>query len=146
MANTAIEPHLAILRTQGLRITPIVTAVLNYLSETKKVSTANELRAEMSQTLSYELDNSTIYRICERLMMCGVLCSMHKYDGIMRYFLCSQPKNNKHHHFICTHCHRVQEVYCNVDDKIRKVISEKLHGIVEKKFIQVEGICKECKE
>lgn len=139
-----IDEYSDVLRENGCRITPVVTAVLNLLYSKGTVVTTAELRDDVSMSLGYEVCSATLYRICERLARSGVLCSMHNTDGIMRYFICNRPSDKKHHHFICRKCLRVHEMDCNIDDKIRKTVSEKFQGTVENNFIQVEGICRDC--
>ncbi len=139
-----IENHLSILRNQGCRITPIVTAVLNHLCGNHKVRTASELQLEISSSLGYEVGSPTVYRICERLAKSGVLCSMHSSDGIMRYFICGNPGNVNHLHFICTRCKEVQEVECRINEQITAHVKSKLGAVVSANFVQVEGLCEEC--
>jgi Fur family ferric uptake transcriptional regulator len=132
------------LRAKGLRITPIVTALLSRLAGSRRVRTARELKQEISQTLGYDVGSPTVYRICERVAATGVLCSMHRSDGILRYFLCADPGKREHQHFICTRCMKVQEVDCAIGETIRHAISDRIDGVVESNFIQLEGICGDC--
>jgi len=108
--------------------------------------TTSKLKVEISETLGYDVGSPTVYRICERLASTGVLCSMHKSDGILRYFLCSDPQNEKHQHFICTRCLNVQEVDCAIEETIKKSISGQIDGVIESNFIQLEGICGDCRK
>jgi Fur family ferric uptake transcriptional regulator len=134
------------LRSKGLRITPIVTTLLSRLAGSHQVRTASELKDEISAALGYDVGSPTVYRICERLALTGVLCSMHKNDGILRYFLCADPQNEKHQHFICTRCMKVQEVDCTIDKTIWEAISERIDGEIERNFIQLEGVCGDCRK
>jgi Fur family ferric uptake transcriptional regulator len=146
LGDGSIADHLALLRSKGLRITPIVTALLSRLAGSHQVRTTSELKTEISKTLGYDVGSPTVYRICERLAATGVLCSMHKSDGILRYFFCANPQNKKHHHFICTRCMKVQEVDCTIDETIREAISDRINGEIESNFIQIEGICGDCRK
>ena len=92
----------------GCRITPVVTSVVNYLYKTGVVRTAQQLRDDISGLLGYQVNLATIYRVLERLLQCGIVCSMHRADGLMRYYLCRNPQLNEHHHFICSSCMRVR--------------------------------------
>ena len=134
------------LRAKGLRITPIVKTVLSRLAGTHMVRTTSELKEEISETLGYDVGSPTVYRICERLASTGLLCPMHKSDGILRYFLCTDPQNEKHQHFICTRCLKVQEVDCAIEPTIREAVSGRIDGVIESYFIQLEGICGDCRK
>ena len=146
LGDVSIADHLTLLRSKGLRITPIVTTLLSRLAGSHQVRTTSELKDEISAALGYDVGSPTVYRICERLASTGALCSMHKSDGILRYFLCADPQNEKHQHFICTRCMKVQEVDCTIDKTIRKAISERIDGEIESNFIQLEGICGDCRK
>jgi len=142
----AIDNHIELLRAKGLRITPIVTTLLSRLAGSHQVRTTSQLKEEISAALGYDVGSPTVYRICERLASTGVLCSMHKSDGILRYFLCANPQNESHQHFICTRCLKVQEVDCAIDKTIREAISDRIDGEIESNFIQLEGICGDCRK
>ena len=141
-----IDEQIVLLRSKGLRITPIVTALLSRLTDSRQVMTTSELKEEISETLGYDVGSPTVYRICERLASTGFLCSMHKSDGILRYFLCNRPHDGRHQHFICTRCLKFQVVECVIEDSIRKSISNQIDGILESNFIQFEGVCGDCRK
>ncbi len=145
-ARSVIENHIEILRAKGLRITPIVTALLSCLAGSHQVRTTSELKEEISEALGYDVGSPTVYRICERLASIRVLCSMHKNDGILRYFLCADPQNENHQHFICTRCLKVQEVDCAIEETIKEAISDQINGVIESNLIQFEGICGDCRK
>jgi Fur family transcriptional regulator, ferric uptake regulator len=144
--KVSIKDHIELLRTKGLRITPIVTALLSRLACSHLVRTTSELKEDISEALGYDVGSPTVYRICERLASIGVLCSMHKSDGILRFFLCTKPRNENHQHFICTRCQKVQEVECAIDETIKEAVSHRIDGVIENNFIQLEGICGDCKK
>lgn len=139
------ERHIELLREQGCRITPIVTTVLTQLSKSRKVQTASQIRDVATQALGYEVGNPTIYRICERLHQIGILQGAQSPDGIMRYFICEKTGNEKHLHFICTSCLKVQEVDFCIEDQIRQFIKAKLKANVLSQRTQIEGLCESCK-
>jgi Fe2+ or Zn2+ uptake regulation protein len=141
---SAIAAHLTLLRTNGLRITPLVCTLLTTLARDHQVYTTNALREELSQSLGYPVSSPTIYRICERLAANGVLCAMYKSDGILRYFLCSRPHDEQHQHFICTRCLRVQEVVCTLQPTLNTTLAAHIDGVLQRNFMQLEGICGAC--
>ena len=144
--TSSIDEQIELLRSKGLRITPIVTTLLSRLADSRQVMTTSELKEDISETLGYNVGSPTVYRICERLASTGFLCSMHKSDGILRYFLCNRPHDGRHQHFICTRCLKVQAVECVIDDSIKKSISGQIDGVLESNFIQFEGICGDCRK
>jgi Fe2+ or Zn2+ uptake regulation protein len=143
--HPSIEHHLDILRRQGCRITPIVISVLVQLSESGFVRTVTQIRDEISSVLGFEVGNPTVYRICERLQQAGILRSMYNVDGIMRYYMCSNPGNQEHIHFICGCCKKVQKVDFCIEDKINQLVKTQLRAEVRSQFIQIEGLCEACR-
>lgn len=140
------EQFIRILRNQGCRITPVVTSVVNYLFKTGVVRTAQQLRDDVSDLLGYQVNLATMYRVLERLLQCGIVCSMHKADGLMRYYLCRNPQHGEHHHFICSSCMRVQEVPVCFSESFSRYVEENLHATVDRHFIQLEGLCASCRK
>lgn len=139
------EQLIEMLRNQGCRITPVVTSVVNHLFKTAIVRTAQQLRDDVSKLLGYELSLPTVYRVLERLLHSGVICSMHRADGLMRYYLCRNPQCGEHHHFICSKCMKVQEVPVCFSSQFAKYVEENLNATVDAHFIQLEGLCSECR-
>jgi Fe2+ or Zn2+ uptake regulation protein len=140
-----IEHQIENLRIQGFRITPIVVSVLNQFYQNHQVMSILEIKEEISRVLGYEVGNPTIYRICERLHQAGILRAMHSPDGVSRYYVCSNPTDHKHLHFICLQCKQVLEVDFSIEEKVHAHVSEKLDAEVKNQFIQVEGVCKRCR-
>lgn len=135
-----------LLRQKGCRITPVVTAVINHLFITATVRTAQQLREQTSLLLGYEVSFPTIYRVLERLLTSGVICSMYRSDGLMRYYICRNPQCGEHHHFICSQCMRVQEIPVCFLDSFTEYVDKHLNATVDVHFIQLEGICAECRK
>ncbi len=148
MTHTGVktEQFIQILRDQGCRITPVVTSVVNYLYKTGVVRTAQQLRNDISEVLGYQVNLATMYRVLERLLQCGIVCSMHKADGLMRYYLCRNPQHAEHHHFICSSCMRVQEVPVCFSEKFSRYVEDNLNATVDRHFIQLEGLCASCRK
>ncbi|HEX3019670.1 MAG TPA: transcriptional repressor [Chitinispirillaceae bacterium] len=143
--NTETDQFIQLLRNQGCRITPVVISVVKYLYKTSVVKTTQQLREEISMRLGYEVNLATIYRVLERLLQCGIVCSMHKNDGVMRYYLCHNPQHAEHHHFICSKCLKVQEVPVCFSENFSRYVEENLHATVDTHFIQLEGLCASCR-
>jgi Fur family transcriptional regulator, ferric uptake regulator len=142
--QASTEHYIGILREQGCRITPIVTTVLTQLSKSRTVQTTFQIRNKASRALGYEVGNPTIYRICKRLHQIGILQGAYSTDGIMRYFVCDKTGNEKHLHFICTSCMKVQEVNICIEDQISQFVKTRLKADVQSQHIQIEGLCESC--
>ncbi len=146
LPKLTVSDYLEILRKNNGRATPVTAAVIAVMLECSMVKTVNDLQASVSKRLGYTVGYPTIYRVLERLYEIGILYTMHRPDGVMRYYICRDPHQGHHHHFICRHCMRVSEVdmcaFSDVDAHIR----DKLGAVVEQHFLQIEGICVACRK
>ncbi len=140
------KSYLNRLREHRLKVTPRRRAVINlFLQERRYFSPFevwNSLKAEFSR-----IGLPTIYRILEELRNIGILTKIERESNRqLCYFLCPVPSTIHHHHFVCRKCKRVEPVeFCDFSGTAR-FIEEKLNGKVEKHFVQIEGVCSQCKE
>lgn len=139
-AETAFE----ILRKTGGRITPVVSHLIHLMHDTGKVYTPKEMREELSHLLGYDITFATIYRVIDRLLASRLLYPMHRNDNQTSYFMCQNPTQPHHHHFICTSCHQVQEVALCVSQTFETFVREQLHAQITHHILQFEGICADC--
>ncbi len=136
--------YLDILRTNGGRVTPIVTSLLRCLHTSKQIYSPQQIKDELSETLSCDVGFPTIYRALDRLMQCKLIHRMHRDDGQTMFFVCRHPGNHHHHHFICTSCRKVFEIDMCLAHEYESHLSRHLEATITNHIIQLEGVCKEC--
>ena len=137
--------YLNILRNNGGRVTPIITALLLSLHTSKRIYSPQQIKDQLNDALSCDIGFPTIYRAIDRLLQCRLLHRMHRDDGQTMFFVCRQPGHEHHHHFICTVCQRVFEVDMCLADEYESHVARRLEASITKHIIQLEGICKDCR-
>jgi len=133
------------LRKHRLKVTPRREAILHLLVSERRYFSPREvwslLRKEFSQ-----LGLPTTYRILEELRTIGLLTRIERQDRQLYYFFCEVPLTRHHHHFVCTSCKRVEAVeFCDFA-RMNRYVENNLNGRAESHFLQIEGLCRECKE
>jgi Fe2+ or Zn2+ uptake regulation protein len=141
-----IDQLLNILRSQGNRLTPVIKSVLDCMYACHTAMTVNELKAMIESKLAYSIADSTIYRICERLVFAGFLFAIPGENGRVRYFLCTKPQQSEHQHFICKRCHKVQEIPITFHDCFNKNFEKHIQGTLDKNNVHFKGVCSLCKK
>lgn len=136
--------YLDLLRKNGGRVTPIVTALLQHLHESKRVYSPQQIKDDLKTMLRCDIGFPTVYRAIDRLLQCRLLYRMHRDDGQTMFFLCRQPEDEHHHHFICTACNRVFEIEMCIAHQYEAHVAKRLEATITKHIFQLEGICKEC--
>ena len=143
--NIQTNVHFDILRRGGARITPVVRAVVNHLFDSGAALAVEQLREQVNRAQGWELTPPTIYRIVDRLTRAGLLRRAHRGDNRTRYFLCRNPRDTHHHHFICTRCQTVEEVDFCVAERVESFVEKHLHATVTGHVMQFEGVCASCR-
>ncbi len=145
--SAAKIPHeyLDILRQNGGRVTPIVSALLRCMHASEQVYSPQQLKDELSRILCCDVGFPTIYRALDRLMQCKLIHRMHRDDGQTMFFVCRHPANQHHHHFICTSCRKVFEIDMCMAHEYESHLSQHLEATITNHIIQLEGVCKACK-
>ena len=84
----------------------------------------------------------TVYRTLGALEKLGLIRRVEVLGGPVRY----DPVLEPHHHFICTECGLIQDVYGGAYDELRAPESTAGLGRVEAITVQLRGVCKSCQE
>lgn len=138
-----MNKYLNILKRQNLKKTPKRVEILRIMHQSNTYFSPLEIRKLLKQKFQ-KVGLPTVYRILQQFQEIGIVSSIQKDDNQLYYFLCSTQRD--HHHFICRKCHKVSCVeYCNFDN-IKQLVEDQLQSKAETHFLQIEGLCKECRE
>jgi Fur family peroxide stress response transcriptional regulator len=83
----------------------------------------------------------TVYRTVAALADLGLVSRVNLTAGATRY----DPEVARHHHFVCTRCGLIRDVYSAALDGVEAPKEISALGAVESVRVQLSGICKECK-
>jgi Fur family transcriptional regulator, peroxide stress response regulator len=82
----------------------------------------------------------TVYRTLRTLEECGMVEPVRTRDASMRYDANPEP----HHHFYCTRCGKVTDVYPEDFNELSMQIKPQKFGNVNSVYVELRGVCKEC--
>jgi len=138
------KDYFEILREVNLKVTPKRKAIIGFFLQEGKYFSAEEVWKSLKKEFEH-LGFPTVYRNLEELENIGILIKINHPQRKFYYAICHLCKKEKHHHFICKRCGRVDEVeFCNFENIVRD-IERKLDCKITSHFTQIEGLCSECK-
>jgi Fe2+ or Zn2+ uptake regulation protein len=141
--SMSTNPYIARLKEHGHRVTPKVRAVIDLFLACHAVLDPFEVRARLQKRFK-NVGLPTVYRILEGLARCGILLTAANADRQLRYYICRGLESGHHHHFLCRHCGKVEEVNLCLMEEVTHYVKRHLKARVEDHFLQIEGLCAKC--
>lgn len=128
-----------LLRKSGYKATPSRLAVLSLLEKTKGPMSAQDVVNAIGKTM----DQATVYRIFKDLKTKGIIRPIDLRHNHAHYELANLKE---HHHLICTHCGRMEDVHeCGADEMEGVILRHSKHfSKVTQHSLEFYGICKSC--
>ena len=137
--NSHLERFKKICQESGLRITHQRLEVYQEVVNTPEHPDVEHVFKRIRKRLpTISLD--TVYRTLTTLEDHGIICRVDPTAGRIRFD--ANPKN--HHHFICTQCGKIQDIYLKPDECLSSPEEAKHAGIIETLHLQVRGVCNQC--
>ncbi|KRN88356.1 Fur family transcriptional regulator [Ligilactobacillus ceti] len=138
MTEKAIE----ILKQNNLKITKQRKSMLDYLSKFQHYYVDVTQVDDYIRELYPGVSHNTIYRNIKEFEELGILESKDKPTGKCVKYQCDFA-NMDHHHFICKHCGKVQEIkICPFNE----LFAQQLPGCqIEGHSFEIHGYCADCK-
>lgn len=129
-----------ILSKVGLKITKPRNIVLSIFRETNKILNVSEVY-ESCISKGYNINLSTIYRICEIFSSKNILDKVINSDRINGYKL---SITSHVHELSCSECNKIVEINCPFNI-LSQYIENNTGFTLTKHYIDISGICNECK-
>ena len=129
-----------LLRKQGLKLTPQRMVILNILTQSERHLTADEIFQEAKKIYPM-LSATTVYRNLEDMTGAGLLSHFRYSGSAMRY----DTNIEEHHHFICTKCGEVRDIYLktiNYDVDTEKFALDRFR--IDGSELYLNGVCEGC--
>jgi Fur family ferric uptake transcriptional regulator/Fur family zinc uptake transcriptional regulator len=127
-----------ILRSAGIKITPVRLEVLDLLLKAGQPQSHSEVQSVLTL-----LDRVTIYRTLSSFVDSGIAHQVQGLDGMWR-FCAHDPESSgcpgNHPHFLCTSCGRM---ICLLDQSMPRVDIPDGYAVHGKQFV-VYGLCPDC--
>jgi Fe2+ or Zn2+ uptake regulation protein len=125
----------------GLRMTPQRQVLLKVLGRMRHHPTADELVRHVRRILP-SVSHATVYRNVQTLVEAGIISMLERAGGAVQY----DANPEEHHHFVCTGCGQVLDVYLTGIGYAIDRRRSHLHGAVIRTCeIQLHGLCPACR-
>jgi Fur family transcriptional regulator, peroxide stress response regulator len=127
------------LRSRGLRLTHQRLEVAREVAGNDTHPDVESIyRGVRERVPTISLD--TVYRTVAALAEMALLSRVNATAGATRY----DANLERHHHFVCTRCGLIRDVYSASLDAIEAPEEASAVGVVESMKVQLNGRCKEC--
>lgn len=129
-----------LLTSHGLRPTRQRVAVLSVLAKERDDATAQGIHEALRRS-GRRIGLATVYRTLAALSERGVVDELNHHPREACYRLCSDVH---HHHLVCSECHRVVELDCDLDNWLAGQAAA--HGFaLSGHTVEVTGTCADCR-
>jgi Fe2+ or Zn2+ uptake regulation protein len=128
-----------LLRKSGFKTTPARIAILTLLASAKRPMSAQAI----FDALPRGTDKATVYRTVKSLKEKGIIVPIDLRHNHAHYELANLAE---HHHLICIHCGRVEDVHrCGIEDAYPNMLRASKHfSRVTEHALEFYGLCKKC--
>jgi Fur family peroxide stress response transcriptional regulator len=124
----------------GLRMTPQRQVLLRALSQARTHPTADALYRKVRQALP-SVSHATVYRNLQELVRARLIGTLQRSGGPIQY----DTNPDDHHHFVCTRCGRVTDVYLkDIGYAIDRGRSGMAPARIDRAEVQLHGLCASC--
>ena len=125
-------------KNTGLRMTHQRMEIFREVAQTDEHPDAETIFKRVRERMP-TISHDTVYRTLASLEEMKLVCRVDPIGGRARY----DANRNTHHHFICSQCGRIADVYLNQEIPLPEGI-ENL-GSAESLHLQIRGVCLNCK-
>jgi Fe2+ or Zn2+ uptake regulation protein len=127
------------LRARGLKATPARLAVLAALARAKRPMSAQAVIAALPRNA----DQATVYRTFHALKEKGLIRQIDLRHNHAHYEIMG---DDEHHHLVCLHCGRVEDVHrCWIEDMQPVVLRRAKHfARITQHALEFYGVCRSC--
>ena len=138
LTATALATALA---AKGYKLTQPRRAVLRVIAEAGQRLNPAEIHAR-ARKFYRQTGLVTVYRTLEVLAECGAVRKVHEADGCHGYALAGEGHS---HHVVCAKCHAVADFEeCDLAELL-KTVQRRTGYKVQEHWLELFGLCPECR-
>ena len=126
-------------KEQGLSMTPQRLAIYKALIESKNHPSAENIYNRI-RTSFPDIAIDTVYRTLSTFSEIEIIHVVEGYGEVKRY----DPDTVPHHHFRCTRCNKIVDIYGDIFGKLKIPHRIKKKYNVSNVKVILEGACDEC--
>lgn len=125
-------------RETGLRLTHQRIEIFREVAQTGEHPDAEMILKRIRERMP-TVSHDTVYRTLASLEKMGLLSRVDLLGGRTRY----DANSDDHHHFACTECGRISDVYVEEEIPLPEELDNLGHA--ESVHLQIRGICNHCR-
>lgn len=126
-------------RERGLKMTPQRLEIFRELASTTRHPSVESIHQRIRVRMpNVSLD--TVYRTLATLQEHGIVSRVEVLDDRARY----DANLEKHHHFVCTRCQKVEDVIWPELDGLTLPAEAGDWGEVDRVYAEIRGVCRTC--
>lgn len=129
-----------LLNNHDLRATPTRLAIVGFLDSSREPAGVRTI-IQFLASERMKTDPATVFRIMNVFTKKGITIQVQFHDGKARYELVGK---GDHHHLICEHCGKIEDIYNCTIPRLEEDIRKKNHFFVRKHVLEFFGICSDC--
>lgn len=129
------------LRQAGLRVTASRLAVLDVLGEHPHATAETVVRLVTARLGS--VSKQAVYDVLAACAQAGLVRRIEPAGSAARF---ETRTGDNHHHLVCRHCGRTEDVDCTVGERPCLTPSDNAGFVVDEAEIVFWGICPDCQE
>lgn len=142
--RASIEKMETVLKSSGYRLTAQRIGILEVLYQNKEKHLTVEKIHKLAKGSMPKVSVATVYKTMLQLEKIGLLYRISIYGYCSRYQLIPPENENRHRHFVCTRCGKIQDIDPKGFSQAEQQL-EKRYGIsIENQNLLYYGVCKEC--
>lgn len=135
-----LQKLLALSRERGFKLTPQRMIIYRIICETEKHLTVDEVYQKARQEYPM-LSAATVYRNMEQMVEAGLLSHLGQGGSATRY----DANLEEHHHFICSRCKKVLDIYLReVNYELDAEKSRLGEAKIDSPELYLRGVCQGC--
>ncbi len=135
----SMDQFIQVCREKGLNVTYQRMIIYKYLMQSKEHPTAEDIYRRVKEEYP-SISLATVYKTLETLAEHQVITKVTALHDLARYDADTSP----HHHLVCIHCRRVQDIYNEELNKLPIDLEAIPDFKVQRYRIEFEGICRQC--
>ncbi len=139
MAKLHTKTVQAMVVSHGLKMTPQRRAIVEFLQSAIAHPTADEVLNAVNRKFPMT-SRATVYNTLNWLKGEGMVREVYE-GGFVRY----DPNTSDHHHFVCRHCGKVEDIECSSISAL-KICTLPGNPQIEGYEVTVRGLCANCRK
>ncbi len=146
-----MNQHLSVLKENGFKITPLRKAILETFQKKQVTLTAEDLYRLIKRQIP-KAGLQSVYRNLAEFSEAGIAEEVFLDKRKSAYTICKDFEDH-HHHAVCRRCGHSEEIKTCGLKSVSKTLNRSLKNLkktigfrIEKHFLQLEGLCRDCQK